>query len=575
MSSHQEEVKTYPVVIEKDLPATMRDGTVLRADAYRPDATGKFPVLLCRTPYNKERDTHVEMCNKLAERGYVAITQDVRGRFASDGEFRPGFYSADTDDAEDGYDAVEWAAALPWSTGKVGTIGNSYCGWTQWELAHTRPPHLAAMLPQGCVANLLDREMAGTLRLGRVLWWTVNTLSPDRAKRMGVTAFPKNTDEADAFWLERDRSKWLWYLPLMEIPDEVMPGMGQHWRKWLRDHASDHFGFLEKHEQISVPALSTTGWYDQQIGTIKQFTGMVENGKTEVARQNQHLIVGPWTHTGADWISREGVVDFGPEAERDYYETADLWFRRWLKGERNEVEEWPPIQLFVMGANRWRAEQEWPLARTVYTDYFLHSDGNANTPAGDGVLSTEPPGEETADRYDYDPRDPVMTLYTQPGQQLPYDQRALDSRRDVLVYATPPLAKPVEVTGPITVKLWAASSARDTDFVVKLQDVWPEGFVQELCHGIVRARYRESYDSPSLIEPGQAYEYTIQVHPTSNLFKAGHRIRLDVSSSDFPNFDRNHNTGGDDYSEATLVTARQTIIHDRSRPSRVILPVVP
>jgi putative CocE/NonD family hydrolase len=228
-----------------------------------------------------------------------------------------------------------------------------------------------------------------------------------------------------------------------------------------------------------------------------------------------------------------------------------------------------------MGANKWRGENEWPIARTVYTDFYLHSAGHANTPAGDGMLSSEPSQDEPSDEYRYDPRDPVMTLYTPEGQHEPQDQRGLDGRHDILVYASPPIEDPIEVTGPITMKLWAASSARDTDFIVKLLDVWPNGFTQELCHGIVRARYRESFDQPSLIEPDRAYEYTIQVNPTSNLFKAGHRIRVDISSSDFPNFDRNHNTGGNDYAEVTLMTARQTIFHDQARPSRIILPIIP
>ena len=487
------------------------------------------------------------------------------GRYQSDGEFQPGFFSADHRDAEDGYDTVEWAAGLPWSTGKVGTFGGSYCGWTQWELAHTRPPHLAAMIPSAIAANLLDREMSGVLRLGRVLWWSVNTLAPDVRLRLGDDSGPTTTDEAKRLYLERDRNKWLWHLPLAEIPDEALSGVGKHWRSWLADHASDHFGFLGHHHDVAVPALTTTGWYDQQIGAIKNFTGMRANGMTGEARRGQRLIVGPWSHT-IDFSSRQvGELDFGPEAERDFYQIADDWFGHWLKGESTGVEEWPPVQLFVMGANRWRAEEDWPLAGTEYTGFYLH---------GRGKLAPVPPSDDPPDSYDYDPRDPVMTLYSPQGQQEPHDQRALDGRRDILVYQTEPMEDSIEVTGPITVHLWAASSARDTDFVVKLMDVWPDGFVQELCYGIVRARYRESFANPSLIEPGRTYEYTVRVNPTSNLFRRGHRIRLDVSSSDFPNFDRNHNTGGNDYFESTLATARQTVYHDRERPSRVVLPVI-
>ena len=568
------------VVTEENLPAPMRDGTILRADIYRPDAPGQFPTLLLRTPYNKKREgdfigSFIEMGHKLAERGYTVVIQDVRGRYNSDGEFRPNFYCPVHFDSDDGYDTVEWAARLPWSTGKVGTFGHSYMGWVQWELAHTRPPHLVTMIP-GCIsANLLDREMSGVLRLGLVLSATMNIFSPECRQRADVAWGPKTPAEASRLWLERDRSKWFWYLPLMDIPEDAMYGMRDHWRAWLEDHATDHLRFEEKHRKVNVPVLHLTSWYDQQIGAIKNFTGMVKNGMTELARKNQHLIVGPWTHTGTDFTNKVGEVDFGPEACRDYFQIADLWFRRWLKGESNESEEWPPVQLFVMGANKWRSEEEWPLARTAYTNFYLHSGGHANTQAGDGVLSMEPPQEETPDEYVYDPRDPVMTLYSAGGQHEPHDQRSLDGRRDVLIFSTPPLEEPVEVTGPVVVKLWASSSAQDTDFVAKLIDVWPDGFSQELCYGIVRARYRDSFDQPTLIQPGQVYEYTIKVNPTGNLFQRGHRIRLDISSSDFPNFDRNHNTGGNDYAETTLMTAHQTIFHDRARPSSVILPVIP
>ena len=557
--------RSFGVEVEADVSAAMRDGTVLRADVYRPDAPGRYPVLLQRTPYSKDGENCVEQGHKLAERGYVVVQQDVRGRYRSDGEFQPGFFSADHRDAEDGYDTVEWAAGLTWSTGKVGTFGGSYCGWTQWELAHTRPPHLAAMIPSAIAADLLDREMSGVLRLGRVLWWSVNTLAPDVRRRLSEESGPTTTEEAERLYLERDRSKWLWHLPLAEIPDEALSGVGRHWRSWLADHASDHFGFLERHRDVAVPALTTTGWYDQQIGAIRNFTGMRANGMTGEARRGQRLIVGPWSHTTDFSSSQVGEVDFGPDAVRDFFQMADDWFGHWLKGESAGVEEWPPVQIFVMGANRWRGEEEWPLARTEYTDYYL---------GGGGKLGLGAPSDEPPDSYDYDPRDPVMTLYSPRGQQEPQNQRTLDGRRDILCYQTDPVEEPIEVTGPVTVHLWAASSARDTDFVVKLMDVWPDGFVQELCYGIVRARYRESFTSPSLIEPGRTYEYTIRVSPTGNLFRRGHRIRLDVSSSDFPNFDRNHNTGGDDYAETTLVTARQTIYHDRQRPSRVVLPVI-
>ena len=565
----------YEITQKADVEATMRDGVVLRADVYRPDAAGKFPVILERTPYNKGADRFREKGSKLAERGFLYVVQDVRGRYGSDGEFMPGFFSGDHMDDVDGYDAVEWAASLPWSTGKVGTTGGSYDGWTQLELAHTRPPHLNAIMPQLICANLLDREKSAVLRLGRVLWWSINTLAPDQRVRDSAPTGPRTTDEAEELFLTRDRSKWYWYLPLMEIPDDAMYGIGPHWRKWLSDHATDHFGFEVKHRSMAVPALTQTGWYDQQVMSIKNFTGLKENAATELARNNQYLIVGPWTHDGTEWPTRLGDMDFGSEAHLDYYDITSQWYRRWLYDEEDAIADWPKVRIFVMGDNTWRDEEDWPLARTRYVPYYLHSEGGAASVEGDGTLSEEPPGDEPVDEYVYDPRDPVMTLYQQRGQHEPLDQRALDDRRDILRFATPPLRQEVEVTGHIRLKLYAASTARDTDFVVKLLDIWPNGFAQELCYGIVRARYRESFENPSLIEPGTVYEYDIAINPTSNVFKRGHRIRLDVSSSDFPNFDRNHNTGGNDYADATLIAARQTVSHDAARPSHVILPVIP
>ena len=565
----------YKITLEANVEAAMRDGVVLRADVYRPDVEGSFPVILERTPYDKGNERFHKKGAKLAERGFLYVVQDVRGRYGSDGEFMPGFFSGDHMDDVDGYDAVEWAASLPWSTGKVGTTGGSYDGWTQLELAHTRPPHLNAIMPQLICANLLDREMSAVLRLGRVLWWSINTLAPDQRVRDNAPTGPRTPDEAEELSLTRDRSKWYWYLPLLEIPDDAMYGIGPHWRKWLNDHATDHFGFEVKHRSMAVPTLTQTGWYDQQVMSIKNFTGLKENAATELARNNQYLIVGPWTHDGTDWPTKLGDMDFGPEAHIDYYDITSQWYRRWLYDEEAAIADWPRVRIFVMGDNAWRDEEDWPLARTRYVPYYLHSGGGAASVSGDGKLSEEPPGDEPVDEYVYDPRDPVMTLYQQRGQHEPLDQRALDDRRDILRFATPPLQQEVEVTGHIRLRLYAASTARDTDFVAKLLDIWPNGFAQELCYGIVRARYRESFENPSLIEPGMVYEYDIAINPTSNVFKRGHRIRLDVSSSDFPNFDRNHNTGGNDYADATLAAARQTVLHDAARPSHVILPIIP
>jgi putative CocE/NonD family hydrolase len=301
---------------------------------------------------------------------------------------------------------------------------------------------------------------------------------------------------------------------------------------------------------------------------------MRQNGKTEHARQNQKLLIGPWGHTTA--LTRQvGVMDFGPEAELNYYELLQRWFDYWLKDIDTGIMDEPPIRRFVMGENVWRDEEMWPPANTTATAYHLQSNGSANTPGGDGSLSLALPQAAASDSYVYDPRDPVMSLCTPDIQDTPCDQRPLDYRQDVLVYMTEPLTQAIEVTGQITVKLWAASTAPDTDFTAKLVDVHPDGFAVGLGYGIVRAQYRESYQNPTLITPGQIYEYTISLRSTGILFKQGHRIRLDISSSNFPFFDRNHNTGRPFYSDPELVSARQTIYHTAQYPSRVILPLIP
>jgi len=565
------------IEIEHNVDAKMRDGVILRSDVYRPAGSGEYPVLLCRTPYGKtRRKLHGEIGNEMASRGYIVVYQDVRGRYDSDGEMLLHMGSDPRNPCiNDGYDTVEWCATLPGSTAKVGTFGNSYCGMTQWEMAPTRPPHLVCMFTQGVVANHLDRHISGVARLGRRMTWTMNSISPDAAIKQQLRPAARSPEEADELWEARDRSKWLWYLPVAEIPESAMPGMSEYWQRLLRETVNDHFYHEKRHKDVDVPVLCGTGWYDQQVWTIRHFVSMQKNAMTAHARENQYLIVGPWGHTTLALDSELGEMEFGPEAKRNYYEIADAWFSKWLKGETTEVDDWSPAQIFVMGKNEWRHEEQWPPKGMELTPWYLHSDGHANSNGGDGVLSPEPPSEdETPDEYDYDPRDPVMTIYTMSGQQVPMDQRRLDGRQDILCYTSAPLDHAVEVVGPVAVKLFFKSSAKDTDFIGKLLDVHPDGFVQEVSYGLRRARYRNGSDKNELLTPGEIYEITINMNPTGNCFLPGHRIRVDIQSSDFPNFDRNHNTGGDDYFEAELQTAHQTVFHDGQYASHVILPVL-
>ena len=565
------EMSTKNIGVQENAPIPMRDGTVLRADLYLPADREPSPTLVHRTVYNKSRSQTKEMHRRLAEAGYAVVVQDIRGRWASDGEFHP-FFSEDWTDATDGYDTVEWAAVQPWSNGKVGTYGYSYSSWTQWALASTKPPHLVTMFTGGLGSRANDRTLGGSFR-ARQLIWILGDLAPDTQRVLEEPYGPTTVEGYEYLDQHVNREKWLWFLPLKDLPLEAVGGLRDRFRDWLASAHQDRWGIESNYGKIDLPISHRTGWYDQQVLTVELFRGMCEYGPTEQARENQRLIVGPWNHT-YNLSRKTGEVDFGPEAEVDYHALLIHWFNYWLKGEQNGVMDGPPVRLFVMGANKWRSEWEWPLSRAQATEFYLHSGGNANTPYGDGYLNLQGPSEETSDGFTYDPRDPVMSLLPPNYHDEPRDHAVLAHRRDVLVYQTDPLEEPMEVTGYPVLSLYASSSAPDTDFVVRLLDVWPEGFAQTLCCGIVRARFRDSLDSPKLMTPGEIYKFTIRLLPTSNLFKPGHRIRVDITSSDFPNFDRNHNTGREDWADPELRIAHQTILHSTSCQSHITLPVI-
>lgn len=561
------------ITVDENVPAEMRDGTVLRADVYRPTKPGSYPVLLCRTPYNKLRDAYVNTARVLASRGYTAVVQDIRGRFTSDGEFHMGFLdNKESTDPEDGYDAVEWAASLPSADGQVGTWGHSYPGWAIWRMAPMQPPSLKACFPSGMSARVLDLTF-GVFETGRRLQWMYR-MAADSRRRAGDFSGSHSDEESEDHWTNVFRGKWVWYLPLGDMPDYVLSTLSEPTKRYMREQNVESWAFDKIHDKINVPFSQITGWYDRLVGTVDNYAGIVEKGPASL-KDKHRLIVGPWPHNNAQYTGKQGPVDFGPEADASYADMLTRWYDFQLKRVDNGLGSEPPVKLFIMGENRWRFEHEWPIARTQYTDFFLHSDGSANSVRGTGSISTQEPAGERPDEYDYDPRDPVMSMMSPEAQAAVCDQSPLDSRDDILVYQTPPLEQEIEVTGPVTLKLWAASDSLDTDFTAKLIDVHPDGLAVNLCYGIMRAQFRDGYDSPSLIEPGKPYEYTIKLMPTGILFRRGHRIRLDVASSDFPNFDRNHNTGADYWSDAEMRVAHQTVFHDRERPSRLVLPVIP
>jgi hypothetical protein len=564
------------VKIEKNVPATMRDGAVLRADVYRPLAPGRFPALLQRTPYSKYTPRASQTFSQLAGHGFVVVIQDTRGRYMSDGVAKPH------DEAKDGFDTIAWVAQLPYVNGKVGMFGGSYLATTQLLAATLKPPALVALFPASSYASRYDMVFqGGAFYLSDGLGWNLGQ-AVDVRRRVLTPQLDRdgpadlNDAEEKAF-----REQWLWHVPLesmdaLEIR-KYAPGYFQMLDNPSYDAYWRTFDIEARHDQFQVPAYHLTGWYDTLLtGTLRNFTGLRAHAATDQARRYQRLVIGPWTHARPTLESTKiGDVDFGPDAGLDSQELITRWFAYWLQGGDPAIVRGPPVRIFVMGANRWRDEQEWPLARAQSTAYYLSGSGRANTSAGDGMLAPQSPTGTSVDRYVYDPSHPVPTGAQGGYSRTPSDQRDTEKREDVLVYSTPPLREAIEVTGPISVKLWVASSARDTDFTAKLVDVFPDGTARALNDGIQRARYRDSKTQPVLLTPDQPVEITIDVGATSNLFRAAHRIRLDISSSNFPRFDRNPNTGGVFGQDSQLLRAEQTILHDSRHPSHLLLPVVP
>lgn len=577
----------YRVLVEKDVPMRTRDGITLRADVYRPEASGRFPVLLSRLPYNKNLRPRPGDIDYFVERGYVVIMQDTRGRFASEGEeYYPLIW-----EISDGYDAVEWAASQPWSDGQVGTMGQSYLGATQYLLAPTRPPHLKASFPVSAGADFQQcwvYHTGGAFELGWQIPYAI-LMARDSMARQGLTdtllpALERELAAPVIAFAQPLTEAAYRRLPLMAWGDLLRPAA-----RYLTDylqHPEDGpywwpINLERQHANIIVPMYHVTSWYDIFLrGGLAHFCGLRERAMTAEARAQQKLLVGPWAHLfpfTAPTSQGTGDIDFGDKARIELHETQLRWFDYWLKDINTGILDDAPVKIFVMGENVWRDEATWPLARTRYTPYYLHSQGGANSLRGDGSLSPETPGEEAPDRFVYDPDNPVPTCG---GNTLiipmgVYDQRPVEARQDVLVYTSGPLTAPLEVTGPLTVQLYAATSAPDTDFTAKLVDVRPDGYAQNLADGILRARYRESRLRPVPLTPGQVYPYSIDLWATSHVFLPGHCLRLEISSSNFPRFDRNLNTGADQATSSQYHTATQTIFHDQRYPSHVLLPIIP
>ncbi len=562
-------VEHYDVAVERNVATKMRDGVTLRADIYRPKTEGKFPVLLVRTPYDKTGSMGFGL--RGAARGYVVISQDVRGRFESEGEWYPFKH-----ESQDGYDTIEWAAALPYSNGKVGMFGGSYVGATQFLAAIAKPPHLAGICPNVTASNYHD---GWTYQGGAFEQWF---------NESWATGLAKNTmrRRVDA---GGNAIGWTKILPLRGYPVLEGPeseGLAPYFTDWLAHPNYDDYwkqwSIEDHYAQIQVPVLSFAAWYDIFLGgSLKNFVRLKTEGGTEAAKRGQRLAVTVGGHAGGSDNPKVGAVNFGGKLPIDEDELTLRWYDWLLKGEANGVEKEKPVKIFVMGKNEWRDEDDWPLARAKNTRYFLHSSGAANGLAGSGSLSTVAPADEKPDQYVYDPNDAVPTIGgplccgALPTGIGPEDQRPAEARSDVLVYTTPAFAKDTEVTGPVSLDLYVSSSAVDTDFTGMLVDVWPNGFAQNLTSGILRLRYRNSQEKPELANPGETYHITVDLWSTSNVFLAGHKLRLEVSSSNFPRFDRNLNTGEEQARATRMIKATNVIFHDKAHPSALVVPVVP
>jgi hypothetical protein len=576
---------TDQVIVERNVEATMRDGTILRANVYRPATTERLPVLLQRTPYGKN-GAQADFCLLSATRGYAVVVQDTRGRWDSEGTHYPM-----RDEFADGYDTVEWAASQPWANGRVGMWGGAYVGWTQWAVAAMCPPALKAIFPLVTFTDSYRDVIypGGALALGVATSWGLGSGVSMAIMRMNIPDAEKQAlmEELADVLDGLATGKTFRTLPLTAMPLLSRPEIGFPWADWLA-HPDDDAYWAQMNVRramgkIAVPAYHLGGWYDIfASGTLANYMEMVRSAATPEARHGQKLIMGPWLHGPMNGVV--GEVDFGyraSDASVFHWNILWRWFDYWLKGEQNGIMDEPPVRLFVMGRNRWRNEQEWPLARTAYTPCYLHSAGTANTVQGDGTLSFAAPQAEASDHFTYDPADPVPTrggglcCWQAALPAGAFDQREIEARADVLVYTSALLEEELEVTGPLQVTLWAASSAVDTDFTAKLVDVHPCGYARNVAEGIIRARYRHSTQTPTLLTPGAVEEYTIQLGATSNVFLAGHRLRVEISSSSFPQYDRNPNLGHDAARDDELLKAEQVIYHDAQHPSHLLLPIIP
>mgnify|MGYP006154856279 CR=1 FL=1 len=577
--------------VDTNVSIRMRDGTELYADIYRPKQDAQCPVLLMRLPYGKHVPAYRSMYLdpiRAVGRGYAVVVQDVRGRHRSEGQFYPYI-----NEAQDGYDTVEWCGSQPWSDGNVGMFGISYHGATQWLAASEAPPSLKAIVPGVTSDDYYDSwtYLGGAFQLWWISQWMLGFAENDIGK--GYTERPKKLEELDQMqnWLS-DPLKMAKHLPLQDMT--AFKGKSKendlcgYYYDWLSHSTYDDywksFAPKEKFHNVNIPVLNIAGWHDIFIrGSINCYQGMREKGGTELSRTQQHLIVGPWLHAPLP-SPNAGQQFYGRSASGASIDLHGMqldWFDRWLKGDENGIDSQPTAYVFVMGKNEWQAEQTWPPSDVDPINYYLTSNGAANSVRGNGKLSSNPPGNnEPTDHFKYDPMNPVPSLggaylYGIPGvfEVGVQDQQLVEDREDVLVYSSGVLENDLEIAGRVKLNLWAKTSAYDTDWTAKLLDVDEYGKSTNVCDGILRARFNKSLEKECFVNSNQVECFTIDLGFTAMLFTKGHRIRVQISSSNFPAFDRNLNTGKG-FGDSQIIVAEQTIFHDSKYPSFINLPKI-
>jgi uncharacterized protein len=543
----------------------MRDGVSLVADVYLPGRTGRFPIILVRTPYDRSTSSYTADGEYFSAHGYAVVIQDVRGRGDSPGEFN-AFFQEDVD----GYDTVEWAARQDWSDGKVGMMGVSYDGFVEWAAAKLRPPHLVTLVSSAAPGRVFREYYYnyGAVTLYPLQWYMAVS-----EKTMKDPFYAHSIDWRAVFN----------HLPLATM-DEAAGLTSRLWKEYLEHSSLDDYwkriDLTGRFASIDIPVLHITGWFDWDLpGQMFYYKGMAA---VSPAHDRQWLLVGPWTHGGTrNPLPKVGELEFDKDVLVDIKALHVRWFDHWLKDRQNGIDAEPRVNYYSLGEDKWHASATWPPASVQPQIWYLHSDGTANTLAGSGTLSRQLPQEENHDRYIYNPQFPVPTSLDAWAERAntsmnAFDQRFAERRDDVVCYTTAPLRERVTIAGSIKLVLYAASDARDTDFMAKLIDVYPDERAMMMGPGVgvIRARFRDSLSEPSLLVPGKIYRYEIDLNDLAHVFLPGHRIRIEVSSSNFPLYDRNPNTGAAAGNATDLRLARQSIYHDRKRPSQLVLPIV-